>query len=399
MKLLHTADWHLGARLYRESRELEQQAFLDDLIDIIEREGVEALLIAGDVFDQAYPSLAAQALYYRFLARLPHTCCRHTVIIAGNHDSASFLALPEPLLKALQIHVITEAHHGLLPLYDKAGQLELILAPIPYLRERDLRCVQAGEGYQASEEALLTAIAAHYQKLHDEALALRGTANIPIIAMGHLFSSGARLSDDEAIRDLYVGKLGHVPASALGQHWDYVALGHIHRPQKLQANCPIYYSGSPIPLSFGEAEYEKSLLLLHSEGQKISVEALPLPCYQALRRIKSASLADLKASIEACADTGEWLEVHDLGQEIHADLFDECQALLNGRASKILRLLVPKMQEALLDTRHASRLQDLEPEAVFQILLQQKQIDSVQSAQFQRQFKEIIHQLAESASE
>ena len=121
MRLLHSADWHLGARLYGQSREAEQERFLDELLTIIRREAVEGLLLAGDVFDSATPSLGAQTLYYRFLARLLETPCRQTVIVAGNHDNPSFLQLPAGLLRALHIHIVGRRGE-LIALRDAAGE-------------------------------------------------------------------------------------------------------------------------------------------------------------------------------------------------------------------------------------------------------------------------------------
>ena len=106
MKILHTSDWHLGRTLYGRRRYEEFAAFLEWLAQVIEGQGIEALLVAGDVFDTSTPGNRAQELYYRFLCRVAASCCRHVVVIAGNHDSPTFLAAPKELLRALDIHVV-----------------------------------------------------------------------------------------------------------------------------------------------------------------------------------------------------------------------------------------------------------------------------------------------------
>ena len=165
MKILHTSDWHLGRSLYGRKRYEEFSAFLDWLAQTIEDEKVDALLVAGDVFDTSTPSNRAQELYYRFLCRVAASCCRHVVVIAGNHDSPSFLNAPKELLRALNVYVVGSMTDDLadevIPLLDcglqnedsKTGgntseiniQKSVIICAVPYLRDKDLRTVEPGE--------------------------------------------------------------------------------------------------------------------------------------------------------------------------------------------------------------------------------------------------------------
>ncbi|MDL2227121.1 exonuclease subunit SbcD, partial [Deltaproteobacteria bacterium OttesenSCG-928-M10] len=149
-RLLHTSDWHLGRPLYGRRRYAEYGKFLDWLLETIVREEVDALLLAGDVFDISAPSPAAQALYYDFLARAASgTKCGQVVVIAGNHDSPALLNAPGGLLKALNIHVVgTVSDDGeaeIIRLHDEGGRLRLIVGAVPYPRDRDLRESAAGE--------------------------------------------------------------------------------------------------------------------------------------------------------------------------------------------------------------------------------------------------------------
>ncbi|NQS72549.1 MAG: exonuclease subunit SbcD, partial [Desulfobulbaceae bacterium] len=142
MKILHTSDWHIGRALYGRKRYEEFKAFLDWLAETIQQNAINTLLVAGDVFDTSTPSNRAQELYYRFLCRVAASTCRHVVIVAGNHDSPSFLNAPKELLKALDVHVVGSAANPedeVLVLRNEQKAPELIVCAVPYLRDRDIR--------------------------------------------------------------------------------------------------------------------------------------------------------------------------------------------------------------------------------------------------------------------
>ena len=148
MKFLHTSDWHLGRSLYGRKRYEEFTAFLDWLTQTIEDEKIDALLVAGDVFDTSTPSNRAQELYYRFLCRVAASCCRHVVVVAGNHDSPSFLNAPKELLRALNVYVVgsmTEAYEDEVFILQADDKPEAIVCAVPYLRDKDIRTVEPGE--------------------------------------------------------------------------------------------------------------------------------------------------------------------------------------------------------------------------------------------------------------
>jgi exonuclease SbcD len=149
MKILHTSDWHIGRTLYGRKRYEEFEAFLTWLAETIQQNEIDALLVAGDVFDTSAPSNRAQELYYRFLCRVAASCCRHVVVVAGNHDSPSFLNAPKELLKALDVHVVGSSTESLedevLVLRNDQDTPELIVCAVPYLRDRDIRVAEAGE--------------------------------------------------------------------------------------------------------------------------------------------------------------------------------------------------------------------------------------------------------------
>ncbi|MDN3398795.1 exonuclease SbcCD subunit D C-terminal domain-containing protein [Psychrobacter sp. APC 3426] len=272
LNILHTSDWHLGRRLYGRMRYEEFEAFLDWLYDTISAQKVDVLIVAGDIFDTMTPSNRAQALYYEFLGRVSRSCCQHIVIVAGNHDSPTFLDAPSNVLKFLNVHVIGTACEDLndevLVLDDADGTPHCIIAAVPYLRDRDVRSSSAGESADSKDANVIKGIRAHYDEVASIAkakqteLAEANQRHIPIIATGHLFAAGGTTTEDDGVRELYVGSLGKISADMFDEGFDYVALGHLHVPQRVGGRESIRYSGSPIAMGFGEAKQQKQVLLV-----------------------------------------------------------------------------------------------------------------------------------------
>ena len=270
--ILHTSDWHLGRRLYGRMRYEEFEAFLSWLQDTISLQQVDVLIVAGDIFDTMTPSNRAQALYYEFLGRVSKSCCQHIVIVAGNHDSPTFLDAPSNVLKFLNVHVIGTACEDLndevMVLDDAAGTPHCIIAAVPYLRDRDVRSSSAGESADSKDANVIKGIRAHYDevasiaKAQQAALTKMHQRQIPIIATGHLFALDSKTTEDDGVRDLYVGNLGQISADMFDDGFDYVALGHLHVPQRVGGREHIRYSGSPIAMGFGEARQQKQVLLV-----------------------------------------------------------------------------------------------------------------------------------------
>ncbi|AMN67576.1 exonuclease SbcCD subunit D C-terminal domain-containing protein [Psychrobacter sp. P11G5] len=272
LTILHTSDWHLGRRLYGRMRYEEFEAFLSWLQDAISTQKVDVLIVAGDIFDTMTPSNRAQALYYEFLGKVSKSCCQHIVIVAGNHDSPTFLDAPSNVLKFLNVHVIGTACEDLndevLVLDDADGTPHCIIAAVPYLRDRDVRSSSAGESADNKDANVIKGIRAHYDKVASIAKAKQAKLvevhqrHIPIIATGHLFAAGGTTTEDDGVRELYVGSLGKISADMFDESFDYVALGHLHVPQRVGGRESIRYSGSPIAMGFGEAKQQKQVLLV-----------------------------------------------------------------------------------------------------------------------------------------
>ena len=272
LTIIHTSDWHLGRRLYGHMRYDEFEAFLSWLQDTISAQQVDVLIVAGDIFDTMTPSNKAQALYYEFLGKVSKLCCQHIVIVAGNHDSPTFLDAPSNVLKFLNVHVIGTACEDLndevLVLEDSNSEPLCVIAAVPYLRDRDVRGSKAGESADSKDANVIAGIRAHYDEVASIAkdcqhqLSETHQRHIPIIATGHLFAAGSQTTEDDGVRDLYVGNLGKISAEMFDECFDYVALGHLHVPQRVGGCEHIRYSGSPIAMGFGEARQQKQVLLI-----------------------------------------------------------------------------------------------------------------------------------------
>ena len=342
LTLLHTSDWHLGRRLYGKPRYDEFKQFLDWQLQTIREQQVDVLLIAGDVFDTTTPSNQAQNLYYNFLSQVCHTHCRHVIIVAGNHDSASFLDAPKQLLKAFNIHIIGSMTDNLadevITLFDQTGKPELIVMAVPYLRDRDVRTVGSGERLDDKERKLAQGIQAHYQAITEIALQQQAKlpathhCRIPMVATGHLFTVGGQTAEGDGVRDLYVGSLGSIGAEIFHPHIDYVALGHLHIPQVVGGQARVRYSGSPIAMGFGECGQQKQVHLVrfdaHSELLNQPVQslttykqpAIPTPKpFVKTHKIKHSLSMDLFADEDAVVE----INVEDVVEDVAVFQFQE----------------------------------------------------------------------------
>lgn len=383
MKILHTSDWHLGHALCGKGRGDEFEAFLNWLVATIRDREVEALLVSGDVFDNGAPSHRAQALYYRFLCDVAATPCRHVVVIAGNHDSPTFLDAPRDVLRALRVHVIGQpgtlhaaAGHRdrlegeVLVLEGADGAPELIACAVPYLRDRDVRLSEAGERVEDKERNLVTGIREHYARVARIAERRRQEigAEVPIVALGHLFTAGGWTSDGDGVRDLYVGSLAQMPASAFPECFGYVALGHLHAPQRVGGSDRIRYSGAPLVMGFGEVGRRKSVCLVEIGTGPLSVEEICVPTFQRLARVKG-DWDGIARQLEALAALGEatWLEVTYEGEAIVGDLRERVEAAVAGTRLEVLKIVNSRlMARVMARAFEGESLDDLSEEDVFE---------------------------------
>ncbi|HAG93853.1 MAG: exonuclease sbcCD subunit D [Pseudomonadales bacterium] len=408
MKILHTSDWHIGRTLYGRKRYEEFDSFLTWLAETIQQNEIDALLVAGDVFDTSAPSNRAQELYYRFLCRVAASSCRHVVVIAGNHDSPSFLNAPRELLKALNVHVVGSSSESLedevLVLRSELNAPELIVCAVPYLRDKDIRVAEAGESVEDKERKLLAGIRSHYAEVAAFAEQKREElgVDIPIVAMGHLFTAGGQTIDGDGVRELYVGSLAHVTAGIFPASFDYLALGHLHVPQKVNGLETIRYSGSPLPMGFGEAKQQKSVCLVvfnHEEGQgkPPSVQLIDVPVFQKLERVKgdwesiSSRMLELSAT-----DFQGWVEVIYEGEEVIGDLRERLETAVSGTGVEILRIKNNRIIDHVLGQIHEEEtLDDLDVNDVFERCLAVHEVPEDQRPELLRAYQETVSSLYE----
>ena len=323
MRILHTADWHLGHRLYNRDRTPEHRAALDWLLQTVQAERIDVVIVAGDVFDVTNPSNQAKELYYDFLARLKTTCCTSAVVVGGNHDSPSLLNAPRGLMKALQLHVVgaadTAAAERVVCIH--CGEEELVVAAVPYLRERDLRTAQFGEHAEDRETALQQGIRRHFEEIAAAAVELRSGKQVPILATGHLFAAGAT-DDEEKKSYIYQANENNIDAGHFPACFDYVALGHIHRAQSVGGKDHIRYAGSLVPLTFVEGQSDRSVRIveLSRAGEVVQTRKLPLPGSRPLLRLRY-ELAEVKERLRQAVTEVDpnlltpWAEVRVLTDE------------------------------------------------------------------------------------
>ncbi|QFY90730.1 exonuclease SbcCD subunit D C-terminal domain-containing protein [Magnetovirga frankeli] len=412
MRVLHTSDWHIGRTLYGRKRYEEFEAFLTWLAETIQQNRIDALLVAGDVFDTSAPSNRAQELYYRFLCRVAASSCRHVIVVAGNHDSPSFLNAPKELLKALDVHVVgssTESPEDeVLVLRNEHDAPELIVCAVPYLSDRDIRVAEAGESVEDKERKLIDGIRTHYAAVAALAEQKREElgADIPIVGTGHLFTAGGQTVDGDGVRELYVGSLAHVTAGIFPACFNYLALGHLHVPQKVNGSETIRYSGSPLPMGFGEAKQQKSVCQVafdQMEGHSTaaSVQLIDVPVFQKLERVKgdwdgiSSRILELSAT-GSPNGSGVWLEVIYDGTEVIGDLRERLEAAISGTQMEILRIKNNRIIDRVLGQIHEEEtLVDLNVDDVFERCLAVHDVPEEQRPELLRAYQETVSSLYE----
>ncbi|URQ61747.1 exonuclease subunit SbcD [Pantoea alhagi] len=380
MRIIHTSDWHLGQFFYTRSRAAEHQAFFHWLIERVEEHQVDAVIVAGDIFDTGSPPSYARELYNRFVVDLHRTGCQ-LIVLGGNHDSVATLNESRELLACLNTRVIaaasSEPEEQVLTLTTRQGKPGAVLCAIPFLRPRDIMRSQAGQSGEQKQISLLNAITQHYQRSYQHARQLSQQAEkpLPVIATGHLTTVG--VSKSEAVRDIYIGTLDAFPAQAFPAA-DYIALGHIHRPQRIAGSEHIRYSGSPLPLSFDELGSEKSVFLVSfADGKLASVEPLPVPGFQPMQTIKG-TLAEIEQQLKPFANASPsrpvWLDIEITTQEYLHNMQQHIQALTEGLPVEVLLMRRSREQrERALARLQNETLNELKVEEVFERRLEQEE--------------------------
>jgi exonuclease SbcD len=397
MRLLHTSDWHLGQTLHNFDRTYEHQRFLDWLLDTIVAEQVDALLIAGDVFDNSNPSAASQRQLYRFLqqarARSPQL---DIVVVAGNHDSPGRLEAPGPLLEAhgtrVVGHVVRSSDGAIdldrmvVPLTGRDGKVEAWCVALPFLRPGDVPRVDApagdGDGGHPVIDAYLSGIALLYQQAYELARS-RCTNGEAVLAMGHCHMVGGDASPDSE-RRILIGGTEALPASMFDPGIAYAALGHLHLAQKVGKQEHLRYCGSPLPLSFAEIGYQHQVLRIDLDGDKAG-EVVPLHVPRAVDLLRvppqPAPLKQVIAELvgldlpDAPLHEQPYLEVRVLLDGPEPSLRAQVEAALEGKPVRLAKIEPTRkvVTAAGVDTALSlDQLAQLQPDDIFQRLWQQR---------------------------
>ncbi|MFW0766130.1 exonuclease subunit SbcD [Trabulsiella odontotermitis] len=395
MRIIHTSDWHLGQNFYSKSRAAEHEAFLDWLLLTAEEQQVDAIIIAGDIFDTGSPPSYARELYNRFVVKLQQTGC-HLVVLAGNHDSVATLNESRDILAFLNTTVVASAGCAPFELKRHDGTVGAIFCPVPFLRPRDIVTSQAGHSGSEKQQHLLAAITDYYHQQHQQAVALRGDRALPIIASGHLTTVGASKSD--AVRDIYIGTLDAFPAQNFPAA-DYIALGHIHRAQQIGGSEHIRYCGSPIALSFDETGKRKSVHLVSFSGGKLAqVDTLEVPVTQPLAVIKG-DFASISAQLGEWRNRTEtvpvWLDIEISSDEYLHDLQRKIQTLTEDLPVEVLLIRRSREQrERIIASEKRESLSELRVEEVFARRLALETLEEDQQARLRQLFDETLHSLS-----
>ncbi|WP_430973629.1 metallophosphoesterase family protein [Sunxiuqinia rutila] len=367
MKLLHTSDWHLGKRLDDFSRMEEQQAVLLEICEVAEREQVDAVLVAGDLFDTFNPPTEAVDVFYKVLKRLTNNGRRPVIAIAGNHDSPDRIEAPDPLARECGIIFagypnsvvapfelesgvwVLQSHKGFLELQLPGKALPLRLLLTPYANEHRLKtCL----GHENSEEELRAVLQQNWNALADQYCDEKGVN----VLVSHLFvvKKGGELPEEPADEKpiLHVGGAQAVYTENIPKQIQYTALGHLHRMHCVDAvPCPVFYSGSPLSYSFSEANQKKYVLLVELEpGKSAAVRELELTQGKRLLRKRAEGMDD---ALQWLSENQDCLVELTMVTETYLTAMERRQL---GAVHSGIVAIIPEVTNAveLSDSHHAS---------------------------------------------
>lgn len=414
MRLLHTSDWHFGQHFMGKSRQAEHAALIAWLLERVAAEEIDAVIVAGDIFDTGTPPSYARELYHRLALGLADAGVG-LLLLGGNHDSPAVLGESRELLERLGVIALPALTAGEPPeravqvLKRRDGSPGCVVCALPYIRPRDVLNSQAGQSADAKQQSLQQAIADLYATVYAaagqkaEQLAQELGRRLPLVATGHLTTVGA--SRSESVREIYVGSLEAFPTAAFPPA-DYIALGHIHRPQRVGGLEQIRYSGSPLPLSFDEAGQQKEMLRvdLDQDGLR-QVVSLPVPRFQPLQALR-CTLAELPAALATAVGQADadgrldlpgppllWLEIAIAGDGGLADLPARVQAACAHWPVEVLRIRRLRETVAGIERTALETLEELTPDEVLHRRLGQEELPAEQLAELQRRYRSVVDEL------
>jgi exonuclease SbcD len=401
LKILHTSDWHLGQNFFTKSRKEEHQAFIGWLLSQVAKEQVDAVIIAGDIFDTGTPPSYAREMYNQFVVDMQKLNCV-LVVLGGNHDSVSTLNESKQILACLNTFVVASTGMSIdeqvFTIPNKQGNPAAILCAVPFIRARDVLQSSAGNTGLEKRQALGDAIKQHYQTLYQAAVTKRQESglDLPIIATGHLAALGVSVS--ESVRDIYIGTLDGFAAEGFPAA-DYIALGHIHKPQIVAKSEHIRYCGSPIPLSFDELGTQKQVMLVEFKGsQRSSLTPIDIPIFQPMQVLKG-DLSTIENALQLFENNDEtdlacWLCLEVDNQDYLPDLQQRIQNMIDGLNVEVLQLRRSRNQpRQLLSQMQNETLAELSPNEVFEKRLKMEVFETDEEQETLKQVRERFSQI------
>ncbi|MBK8081270.1 MAG: exonuclease subunit SbcD [Saprospiraceae bacterium] len=402
MKILHTADWHIGKNLLKVPLDQDFLHFSEWLKSYLFEEKIDVLMVSGDIFDYANPSHQDLKTYYKLLIDIQKSGVQ-TIITGGNHDSPGLLNGPREILNSLNITVLgsfisDHPERHLVPVY-KNNELMCIVLAVPYLREKDLRMSKSAnenifeQDNSAAVKAIYDELTLLAKKLYPE--------NTPLLAMGHLHLYGSLTSDSE--REIHIGNLNGLPSHIFNENIEYIALGHIHKPQKIKGLHPIYYSGSPIFLDFSEKDYSKQVILLElNKGEKIEIKTVPIPGLRKMIKIAGnidmvmSKLKLLETKVEVLPTFVE-LEI-EAGEDSYNDkkkVTEIVELYEDSTSLKILktRIVNENVEYSMQHDDVLLKIEEMDPLQVFRHLLEVRSIQGDKKLKLEKAYVELLEGL------
>ena len=387
LKILHTADWHIGQTFHEYDRTFEHQQFLIWLVNIISEKQIDVLLVSGDVFDGSNPTTTSVNLWYQFLADVTKQNPQLQIIItAGNHDSAARLEAPNPFFEYYNIRIVGNVqkhtdcsfdHEKLLiPIKNNDGNIKAWCMAVPFLRPGDYPFI---EGATLPYAAGVTAL---YNEAFEYALNKQQQGQA-IIAMGHLHTLGTEKSGNDTTERSIMGGVEFVPAAAFNDNIAYTALGHIHKAQKIGGKENIRYSGSPLPMSFSEINYKHQVILFNLVEEKATdITTLEVPVTIALLRVPDVpkKLSDVLIDLNNLPDKQDdislapYLEVRVLMDGPEPSLRHQIENVLKNKQVRLTRIDVNYPVSAATEQPILSfdKLKEMQPLDVFATIYHQQ---------------------------
>lgn len=357
IRILHTADWHLGQTFFGYDRVEEHTHFLNWLASELKQTDIDVLLIAGDVFDVSNPSAASQRMFYHFIRRVTAENPQlQLVIVAGNHDSAARLEAPQPLLQEMRTEIkglvrrqgeVFDYDDLIVELRNRQGEVEAYCLAVPFLRQGDYPVVATdGNPYAEGVKELYTRLLKQVSE--------RRTAGQALIAMGHLQATGSEIAEKDFSERTIIGGLECVSPDAFPEQIAYTALGHIHKSQRVSGRENVRYAGSPLPMSFAERHYRHGVVRVTiDEGWAVEIEKREYTPLVALISVPSGKAAtpdevleELKQLPTIIGDTTSdqinaypYLEVKVLLTEPEPMLRQQIEEVLADKAIRLARIV------------------------------------------------------------